>query len=80
MGKSSPNIIPTNPFLSQICFLHELLGSKFFSQSLRGLAADVQSYLQPLPGARAVVWPLSASSRRVPTAPVESKNAVSIPP
>lgn len=54
-GNQVQTLFPHNPFLSQICFLHEPLGSKFFSKSLRGLAADVQSYLWPLPGARAVV-------------------------
>lgn len=54
------------PFLNQICFLYEPLGFKF-PKSFSGLAAVVQIYLWPLPGTRAVVWPPSASSRKVPT-------------
>lgn len=53
-----------NPFLSQNCFLHEPLDSKFFPTSLRGLTADVQRYLWPLPGP-GQLNDLSASSRRV---------------
>lgn len=74
-GNQVQTLFLCNPFLRQIYFLHEPLGFKFFPKSLGGLTTDVQSYLWPLPGARAVV----CLFQKVLAALEESKNAVSIP-